>query len=326
MKKTLSANLMATDRFNRRELLRRTTGLTALGALALPLSNPGAESQTPGPAVKIGHIRQSVAQWCFEATDEKWTVEKTCQVAKELGLKSVELVATEHYPTLKKYGLICALCQINMNPDPPFVRGFNNEDNWPQLFQATREAIDAAGEYGYPNVIAFTGFSAKNPSDPNSPQISREEGIKNCVAGLRQIMGQAERKKVNLCLEMLSTHDTTHPMKGHPGYQGNSLEFCLEIIKQVNSPRLKLLFDVYHVQIMDGDIIRHLRECRNYLGHVHVAGVPGRGNLDDNQEVNFPPIMRALIEMGYHGYVGHEFIPTGDPYAALRAAVTLCDV
>ena len=247
-------------------------------------------------------------------------------MAKELGCLSVELLPSEQYPTLKKYGLTCAIGQINMNPDPPFLKGFNNPDHWPRVMKATQDAIDAAAAFGVPSVICFTGYSAKDPNDPKSPQISKEKGARSCVVGLKKMAAYAEKKNVTLCLEMLNSRDDTDPMKGHPGYQGDHTDYCIDIIKKVGSPRLKLLFDIYHVQVMDGDVIRRIRQLRDLIGHVHVAGNPGRGELDNKQEVNYPPIMQALLEIGYKGYVGQEFIPTRDAYEGLREAVTLCDV
>ncbi len=140
------------------------------------------------------------------------------------------------------------------------------------------------------------------------------------------MLGHAERKGVTLCLEMLNTRASDHPMKGHPGYQGDHTEYCVDIIRRVGSPNLKLLFDVYHVQIMDGDVIRRIREHRDVIGHVHTAGNPGRGELDDTQEIQYKPIMEALIDVGYQGYVGQEFIPTRNALAGLRQAVAVCDV
>ena len=187
-----------------------------------------------------------------------------------------------------------------MAPDPPFVKGFNNPSYRAQVLKATRDAIDACAEYGYKNVIAFTGMRENIPDDV---------GAKNCVEGYKQIIGHAEKKGVTLCLEMLNSRDKSHPMKGHPGYQGDHTEYCIDIIKRVGSSNLKLLFDIYHVQIMDGDIIRRLREHKEYIGHIHTAGNPGRGELDDKQEIAYKPIMEALLEIGYKGYVGQEFIP-----------------
>jgi hydroxypyruvate isomerase len=158
------------------------------------------------------------------------------------------------------------------------------------------------------------------------PTISLEEGADECVKGLKQIAAHAERQGVTICLEHLNTRDGTHPMKGHPGYQGDDIDFVAGIVRRVGSPRVKLLFDIYHVQVMNGDVIRRIDECRDVIGHVHTAGCPGRGELDEHQEINFPPIMRKLVDIGYQGFVGHEFIPTRDALAGLKQAVTLCDV
>ncbi len=247
-------------------------------------------------------------------------------MAKELGVPSIELCAVSDYPTLKKYGLKCALGFIDMSPDAPFKKGFNNPVHWPRVIKATTDAIDAAADFGTDNIIAFTGYAATDPDDPKSEVLTLEGGANNCVEGFKKVVGYAEKKGVTLSLELLNTTDDTHPMKGHPGYQGDKLAYCIDILQRVGSPRLKLLFDIYHVQIQEGDIIRNLRKYRDYIGHVHTAGNPGRGELDDKQEINFPPIMEALLEIGYTGYVGQEFIPTRDAYQGLREAVTLCDV
>jgi hydroxypyruvate isomerase len=278
------------------------------------------------PAVTKGRIKQSIVDWCFTKTGEQWSIDKLCQVANELGVPSVELGPASDYPTLKKYGLKCAIGIIDISPDAPFKKGFNNPAHWPRVIKATTEAIDAAADFGVGGVIAFTGYAATDPDDPKSPKLTLEEGAKNCVEGFKKVVGHAEKKGVTLCLELLNTTDDSHPMKGHPGYQGDQLEYCIDIIKRVGSPRLKLLFDIYHVQIQEGDVIRNLRKYKEYIGHVHTAGNPGRGELDNKQEINFPPIMEALLEIGYPGYVGVEFIPTRDPYQGLREAVTLCDV
>jgi hydroxypyruvate isomerase len=265
-------------------------------------------------AVKNGNINQSVVQWCF---GDHWSVEETIAVAAQLGCKSVELIAPKYFPVLKEYGLQCAIGSIDMSPDPPFVRGFNNPKYRAQVLKATRDSIDACAAHGFKRVISFTGMREDIPDDV---------GARNCVEGFKQIVGYAEKKGVTLCLEMLNTRDHSHPMKGHPGYQGNHTDYCLDIIKQVGSPNLKLLFDIYHVQIMDGDVIRRIRQNKEYLGHIHTAGNPGRGELDDTQEINYAPIMRALLEVGYDGFVGQEFIPTRDPVQGLTEAVKLCDV
>ncbi|RME91504.1 MAG: hydroxypyruvate isomerase [Verrucomicrobia bacterium] len=319
---TLSATTPARPVLSRRRLWLRSFGAAA----AAWILGPATRSRAAGPAVRRGRIRQSIVHWPFEAYDPKWDVERSCRAAKELGCSSVELVDPKYFPILRRYGLKPAICQIDMNPDPPFLRGWNNPDHWPRLMKATRDAIDAAASIGSPNVICFTGFSAKDPADPNSPHLSREEGARNCVEGLKRILPYAEKNRVTLCLEILNTRDTTHPMKGHPGYQGNDTEYCLDIIKRVGSPHLKLLFDIYHVQVMNGDLIRRIRQHHEYIGHVHTAGNPGRNEIGADQEINYPAVMKALVEVGYQGYVGQEFIPTRDPMEGLREAVSLCDV
>jgi len=277
-----------------------------------------------GRAAVNGRIRQSIAYWAFNVAGDKWELTQTCQIARKLGCKSVELVKGREHEIVRAHGLTCALAQIDM--DPPFVRGWNHPEHWPRLITLTKQAIDEAAHYGSPNVICFTGYRAKDLDNPSGPEWSAEEGAANCVAGFKQVAGYAEKKNVNLCLEVLNTRDDTHPMKGHPGYQGDNTEYCIDIVKRVGSRCMKLLFDVYHVQIMDGDIIRRIHEHKDYIGHVHVAGCPGRGELDDGQEINFKPIMQALIDVDYQGYVGHEYIPTRESLKGLTEAVSLCDV
>ncbi len=296
-------------RTSRRRMLEATSG-AVLGLAALDRAVEAAEAPVAGK----GRIRQSIVHWCFA---DHWDVPRMIQVAKGLGCGSIELIEPKYFPLLKEAGLECAIGTIDMAPQPPFAQGFNNPKHRERVLKATRDAIDACSKFGYKNVICFTGMSDGIPADV---------GAANCVEGFKQIIGHAEEKGVTLCLEMLNTREATHPMKGHPGYQGDHTEYCVDIIQRVGSPRLKLLFDVYHVQIMDGDVIRRIRQHKDVIGHVHTAGNPGRGELDDRQEIAYKPIMEALVEVGYKGYVGQEFIPTRDPLAGLKQAVALCDV
>ncbi len=284
----------------RRRLLRGAAAFAVAGAL------PAVRAEQP--AIKNKRLKQSIVRWCFE---EHWNMEQLCQQANRLGCGSVEIVEPKDWPILKKHGLICAIA-----PSHGFDKGMNNPKYHEMCLDKMRVAIDACAEAGYPNVITFTGFRE---------DVSDDDGIKNCVAGYKKIVGYAEKKKVTLCLEMLNSR-VAEKMKGHPGYQGDHTDYCIDILKKVGSPRLKLLFDVYHVQIMDGDVIRRIRQFAEYIGHVHTAGNPGRAELDDKQEINYPPIMRALVDVKYTGYVGQEFIPTRDPAKGLEEAVILCDV
>ena len=299
------ANTQIHNHISRRRILQIAAGIGAAGAAALTV--PSCAKRVQRAATK-GRINQSIVYWCFE---KYWDVEKTCQIAKQLGCKSVELVEPEHWATLKKYGLICAITSSHL-----FIEGMNNPEYQPMCIEKMRKAIDASSAAGFPNVITFTGSAG---------DISAEDGIKNCVNGYKKIIGYAEEKKVNLCLEILNSRVDIE-MKGHLGYQGDHTDYCIEIIKQVGSPRMKLLFDIYHVQIMDGDIITRIRQYKDYIGHYHTAGNPGRGELDDKQEINYKPIMEEIARTGYTGYVGQEFIPTRDPLEGLTEAVVLCDV
>ena len=234
-----------------------------------------------------------------------------CQFARQIGCVSIELIGPESWPTLKEHGLTCAIAGSH-----GFTQGMNNPKYQEKCLETLRGRIDQCAEAGVPSVITFTGMREDIPDDV---------GKKNCVEGFKMVIAQAEKKKVNVCLEMLNSR-ATGEMKGHPGYQGDHTDYCIDIIKAVGSERMKLLFDIYHVQIMDGDVIQRIRQWKDYIGHVHTAGNPGRGELDDKQEINYKPIMEALIEAGYKGYVGQEFIPTRDPKVGLVEAVRLCDV
>ena len=315
--------------FDRRSLLKGAAGLAAAAGL-------GALGQTASAAdvkrvAKNGNINHSIVHWCFSSY---WNVEETAKIAKAMGCKSIELVPPEDWPKLKKFGLTCAI-----SPSHLFVQGMNNPKYQDACIDMITKRIDQAADAGVPTVITFTGYAAEtgkwadggvpdleNIDLDKAKKIDPDEGIKNCVAGFKKVIGHAEKKKINLSIEMLNTREDTHPMKGHPGYQGDHVDYCMEIINQVGSPRFGLLFDIYHVQIMDGDIIRRIKQCGEAINHVHTAGNPGRGELDESQEINFTPCMKALTEIGYKGYVGHEFIPTRDPLAGLTEAVTKCDV
>jgi sugar phosphate isomerase/epimerase len=270
-------------------------------------------------------IRQSLAYWCLNATEWHWDIDRICQTAVRLGCRSVELAPPELWPVVAEYGLHNALA-LNGMPDPVFAKGLNNPRYREEIYARTKRVIDQAADFRIPNVIAFTGYKWWDAEDPGSGEISLREGIANTVAGMGELARYAASRNVTIVLEHLNTRDTTDPMKGHPGYQGNDIDICAEIVRQVDSEHAKLLFDIYHVAIMHGDVIRRLRQHAKWIGHIHTAGVPGRGELDGVQEVYYPGVMRALLEIGYTGYVGQEFIPTRDPDAGLAEAVALCDV
>jgi sugar phosphate isomerase/epimerase len=286
---------------------------------------PLATSLQAASAAGKGRIKQSIVYWCFNVAGDKWEIERMCQVAKSLGCLSIELAPPETWPAIKKHGLTSAIVPNGM-PGEPFMKGLNNPCYHEEVIARTTEMIDAASAAGFPAVIAFTGYKWRDADDPSSGEISPEEGADNCVKALKRLAGHAEKKGVTICLEQLNTRDDSHPMKGHPGYQGEDVDYVAGILRRVGSERAKMLFDIYHVQIMNGDVIRRIEQCKDVIGHVHTAGNPGRAELDDQQEIFFPPIMRKLLDIGYAGYVGQEFIPTRDPLVGLTQAIELCDV
>jgi hydroxypyruvate isomerase len=290
--------------------ISRRSALAAGAVAAAGIATTATAEERRDALSRKGRVKQSIVQWCF---NDHWNVEETCRKAVELGVTSVELIGPEHWDTLKKHGLTNACVGSH-----GFKIGLNNPKNWDKCFAILNQRIDQAADAGFPNVITFTGYEEDG--------ITKEAGADNCVKAFKQIVSHAEKRKVTLVLEMLNSRVSSHPMKGHPGYQGDHTDYCIDIIKRVGSDRFKLLFDIYHVQIMDGDVIARILQHKDYIGHVHTAGNPGRGELDDVQEINYPPIIRALVDAGYKGYVGQEFIPTRDPMAGLKQAVEVCDV
>ena len=294
------------DRLTRRNVLRAGA---AIAAVATMKSNnvQGDDARAADPEVRRGNIKQSVMYWCYQPM----ALETLARHAAAIGLKAIENVPTKDWGILKEHGLICAMTVGHW-----FIDGLNRKENHPMCVEKLRAAIDANAEAGFPNVVTFSGMRRGMPEDV---------GLENTVSGLKQVIGYAERKKVNLCLEMLNSRVDAE-MKGHPGYMCDRLEWAVQVCERIASERMKILFDVYHVQIMEGDIISRIRQYREYIGHYHIAGVPGRNEPDDTQELNYPAIMRTILDTGYTGYVGQEFIPTHDPMQSLREAVRICDV
>ena len=258
--------------------------------------------------VKNGRIKQSVVPWCFNPMPPEELVHHSAQ----LGLASVELIDPKHWPLIKELGMTVAISSSH-----GFAKGFAHREEWAECHAKLRERIEQCATAGVERVITFSGFRRG---------LSDEEGIANMVAGLKEILPFAEEKKVTLCIEMLNSRvDVT--MKGHPDYFCDSMERTVEICRQIGSPRCKVLFDIYHVQIMHGDVISRMRQHRDYIAHVHTAGVPGRNEIDGTQELNYPALMQALIDLKYTGFVGQEFIPVHeDKVASLADGVRICDV
>ncbi len=291
----------------RRHFLRQSATALAATAVAPWLR---ADHHQEKKVIQHGQIRQSIMGWCFNPMP---TME-LARHCKAIGLVAMEGVNPDFYQPIRELGL-----EISLVASHGFAQGPVTTANHAFCRERLLERIDLAAKIGSRRVITFTGMSEVG--------ISPEQGTRNCVALWKSVMKHAESKNVDLCLEHLNSRDDSHPMKGHPGYFGDDVDFCVDLIKRVDSPNMKLLFDIYHVQVMNGDIIRRINQYQDVIGHYHTAGNPGRGELDADQEINYPAVLRAILRTGYKGFVAQEFIPTwDDPIAALKHAAKLCDV
>lgn len=300
---------------NRRSFFRSTTALaTASAGLAVTSSASAASidkaAADPAYRIKNSGIKHTLMGWCWKPMDTL----VLARHAKDIGLVGIEGIDKKYYPEVKELGL-----GISLVGSHGFAKGPCNPQYRDEVIKALTESIDLAADVGSKKVITFTGMKFEG--------MDRDQAIKDCLDTWKVVLPHAEKKGITLVLEHLNSRDSSHPMKGHPGYFGDDVDFCVDLIKQIGSPNFKLLFDIYHVSIMNGDVIRRMRQHKDYIGHLHTAGNPGRCELDENQEINYPAIMRTALEIGYHDYVAHEFIPTwDDPILALRHAAMVCDV
>jgi hydroxypyruvate isomerase len=251
-----------------------------------------------------GRLKQSATLGCFG----KLSLEEACREGARLGLKGLDLISPNDWPTLKKYGLVPTMT-------PPaghsLADGINRKEAHAQIEPPFREMLGRVAAYGGPNLIALSG---------NRRGMSDEEGMDNCVAFLNRMKGQAENSGVTICLELLNSK------VDHKDYQCDHTTWGVEVIKRVDSPRVKLLYDIYHMEIMEGDIIRTIRANIQYIGHFHTAGNPGRHEIGSDQELNYRPVAQAIVDMGYQGYLAHEYNPLRDPVKSLAEAIEICDV
>jgi hydroxypyruvate isomerase len=282
----------------------RNTSLAAAGAVAGSLTHvtDALAAEDIVRVVKNDRINQSVSKWCYG----KIPLDRFCGICKKMGLKAIDLLGPSDFPTLKKHGLACSMVNTH-----GLTKGLNRKENHEQCLSQIRTAIEAASGCGYPNVITFPGNRRSMPDDV---------GIDNTVAALKQIAGLAEKKKVNICLEYLNSK------VNHKDYMFDNMAWGVEVCKKVGSGRVKILYDIYHAQIMEGDIIRTIQKNHQYIAHYHTGGNPGRHEIDETQELYYPAIMRAIVKTGYEGYVAHEFMPVKDPIESLAYAVRICDV
>jgi len=287
---------------NAREMSRRTALKTGLAATALA-SLPGLLGGEDMPEKKR-RIRQSVCRWCYKQIP----LDDLCKSSAGIGLMGVDLLQPEEYDVPRKYGLICTMGYAGGGEIP---NALNRTENHAAIEAGFRKNIPLAAKAGVPNVITFSG---------NRRGMSDDEGARNTVAGLNRVKKIAEDNGVTICLELLNSK------VNHPDYMADHTAWGVRVMQEVNSPSVKLLYDIYHMQIMEGDLIATIRANLAWIAHFHTGGVPGRHELDDTQEVQWDGVMRAIAGAGFKGYVAHEFIPARDPIASLRAAFELCNV
>ena len=294
---------------NRRDVLKKMAAGT-VAAAAAPWMNSFAAEETNSKNLKLkGNINHSVCQWTYNFL----SLDDLCAQVKKIGFGAIDLIAPKDWPTLKKYGLHSSMCYIAGKVS--LTEGWNNKTFHPQLIKDFSETIPLVKEAGYTNLICFSG---------NRKGMDDQTGLKNCEEGLKQIIRLAEKNNVILHMELLNSK------VDHKDYMCDKTPWGVELAKRIGSPNFKLLYDIYHMQIDEGDVIRTINDNHQYIGHYHTAGVPGRHEINESQELYYPAIMEAIIKTGFKGYVAQEFIPTGqtneEKLAALQDAVRRCDV
>lgn len=302
------------NEMSRRSALGKMTGgAAALAAVAnLPAPVFGADAES---AKLKGRIHHSVSAWCYgrlfnpdKNKPAPMSFEDFCRECAKMGIESVELLGAGEWPAVKKAGLTCAMCN---GPDS-IAYGWNRVEHHKDLLAKFEKAIPEVAANGFPNIITFSG---------NRKGMSNEEGLENCVNGLKQLVSIAEKNQVTVILELLNSR------VDHKDYMADHTAWGVEVCKRVGSERLKLLYDIYHMQIMEGDVIRTIKDNSKYIGHYHTGGVPGRNEINDTQELYYPAIMKAIVATGYKGFVGQEFVPRQpDALASLKEAIRICDV
>ncbi len=287
--------------FSRRALLGGMAGTASLGAV-WPLGD------LLWAAERKGRIKQSVCLWCYDGYRKRagMDLDQFAAACAEMGLAGIDLVAPDQWPVLKKHGLLCT-----MTPSHDITKGLNRVENHDACLAKIRKGIDATAAAGFPNVICFSG---------NRGGMDDQEGLGNCVAALKKIAPEAEQKKVTVCLELLNSIN-------HKDYMADSTKWCVELVHQVGSPRVKVLYDIYHAAMMKEDSLADIQQHADCWGHYHTGGMPGRNEIDDTQTLDYPKLMRAIAASGFAGYVGQEFVPKrSDAMKSLEQAVGLCDV
>jgi len=283
-------------------------GLAGVRVASGATPSAGASSLSPAESSAASRLKLSVSRWPYG----KFTLDQLCQMCRELGMQGVDLLEPDDWAVPLRYGLVCAMGYATVpHPENRLTDGFNRVENHAWLIPAYEKAIPLAAAAKVPNVICFPG-SRRGQSD--------SDGMDICERGLRPLIPLAERHGVTLCMELLNSK------VDHPDYQADHTVWGVTLAKRINSPRFKLLYDIYHMQIMEGDVIRTVTQNINYIGHFHTGGVPGRHEIDDTQELNYHRVMQAIADAGFPGFVAQEFVPTKDPRASLAEAVAICTV
>jgi len=272
-----------------------------LAATGLPLACTGASAARTADSP----LMQSVCRWCYA----KMPLDRLCQEARRIGYRSVELLNPDEFIAVKRHGLTCAV--LNGGRSVTIANCLNRPENHGAVERDLRAAIDFAAAEGIPNVICFSGNRRGMPDDV---------GLKNCESGLKRVVGHAESRGVTVVMELLNSK------VDHKDYMADRTEWGVELVRVVGSPRFKLLYDIYHMQVMEGNVIATIRRHHEAIAHYHTAGVPGRNEIDDGQELNYPAVIRAIRATGYQGYVGQEFIPRRDPVMSLAEGFRVCNV
>lgn len=285
------------------KMSRRSVLKTGSGAMALASLN-GVLKGDQLPMKRKMRIRQSVCRWCYQKTP----LDELCAYAAQIGLAGVDLLQPEEWEIPRRHGLICTMGYADAGT---IADGLNRQENHAAIEAGLRKYIPLAAKMGVPNVITFPGIRRG---------LSDDDGARTTVAGLNRVKKIGEDHGVTICLELLNSK------VDHPDYMADHTAWGAHVMEEVNSPNVKLLYDVYHMQIMEGDLIATIRKNIGWIAHVHTGGVPGRHELDETQEIQWEAVMRAIAESGFKGFVAHEFIPTHDPLMCLRMAVDRCDV
>jgi hydroxypyruvate isomerase len=290
---------------SRRSALKKMVGATAVAMVGSALSHrlSAAEAEL-GKKLK-GKVNHSVCRWCYD----KIPLEDLCKAAKQIGLASIELTGPDEWPVLKKYGLTSALPN---GAGKGIVDGFNDLKLHDELVKSYSEIIPKVADAGMNQIICFSG---------NRKGMDDEKGIENCAIGLKRLMPIAEKYKVTMVMELLNSK------VNHADYMCDHTPWGAALCDKVGSDRFKLLYDIYHMQIMEGDVIATIQKYQKYISHYHTGGVPGRNEIDETQELNYPAIMKAIVDTGFKGFVSQEFIPKReDKLASLKQGVQICDV